>query len=96
VDDITHDLAVARWRLLQQGGEHGIAGECEAVVEPRRDREPYLTLGVHVKHARLHQERVFQRRIALDDWPHVTARQQRLHANRLCRFDGARRVRGRV
>ena len=31
--DITHDLVVAHWRLLQQGGEHGIAGECEAVVE---------------------------------------------------------------
>ena len=60
--DITHDLAVARcarllhdsrWRAL-----HGIARECEAVVEPRRDRESYLTLGAHIKHARLHQERV--------------------------------------
>ena len=48
----------------------------EAVVEPRRDRESYLTLGVHIKHARLHQERVFQRCVVLDDWPCVTARQQ--------------------
>ena len=60
--DITHDLAIARCArdrgLLQQDGEHRIARECEAVVEPRRDREPCRILGVHIKHARLHQERV--------------------------------------
>lgn len=70
--DITHDLAIARWRLLQQGVDHGIAGECEAPVEPRRDREPCLTIGVHAKPAGLHQERVFQCRVVLAAWLRVT------------------------
>ena len=90
VADITHDLVVARWQLLQQGGEHGIARECEAVVEPRRDREPYLALGVHIKHARLHREHVFQRRVVAHQ-PNgcsQAARQPRV-ANRLFRSTGA-------
>ena len=83
--DITHDLAVARWQLLQQGGEHGIAGECEADVESRRDREPCLSLGVHAKPSGMHEKRVFQCRVVLAAWLRVTARWQRLHANRLFR-----------
>ena len=82
--DITHDLAVARWQL-QQGGEHGIAGECEADVESRMDREPCLTLGVHAKPSGMHEKRVFQCRVVLAAWLRVTARWQRLHANRLFR-----------
>jgi len=85
VADITHDLAIARWWLLQQGVDHGIAGECEAPVEPRRDREPCLTIGVHAKPAGLHQERVFQCRVVLAAWLRVTVWQQQLHANRLFR-----------